>query len=61
MGTPEVKANRRSECSKTFDNAAAEPGVAGLLATGSGKFYRSDRYDIWHNVAKPQGHVNRFY
>jgi hypothetical protein len=59
MGTPEWKLDRREVSAwKLLDKAAAEPGSAWLFAARPGKFYRSDRYDIWHNVAKPQGHVN---
>jgi hypothetical protein len=51
---------RKVSARQLSDHAAAEPGIAWLLADRPGKFYRSDRYDIWHNVAKPQGHVNIF-
>jgi hypothetical protein len=42
----------------TLVKAAAHPGWAGLVAAGSGKIYRSDHYDMWHNVAKRQERVN---
>jgi hypothetical protein len=37
MGTPELKRNLKSECSKTSGDAAAEPGIARLRVHVIGK------------------------
>jgi hypothetical protein len=43
---------------KLWDMQRLNQAGPGFSLAGSGNFYRSDRYDMWHNVAMPQGHVN---
>ena len=57
------KSFRDSSCRPAAGNSAASTEACGLRAKsdlGRGALFRSERYDIWHNVASPQGPVKSF-